>query len=289
MSDGFISPLDNPEAANAQLSAMLHTPDTENLPVIDLPADDTVRLPGGLVQHKYGHEPVILATEATVRELNGADEEAIYKARRKSPLRLMATILSCGTERLGEHHTNSGLLKDLLIGDRDALILGIRRATYGDEVEYGQVMCAGCEELLDIKVTLDDIPVKRLSDPVSDTRFQVPLWKGGFAKVRLPNGHDQEAVAEAGETNPAITDSEVNSVMLSRCVLSVVDKSGEETVTSNNLAAVNRLGLKDRKSILSAITDRQPGPRYDEVKFTHESCGKETALFLTVADLFREL
>jgi hypothetical protein len=54
---------------------------TADLPRIDPPADDIVRLPGGLVQQKWPEPPVLLAREAQVRELTGADEEAIYKAR----------------------------------------------------------------------------------------------------------------------------------------------------------------------------------------------------------------
>jgi hypothetical protein len=285
VTDGFVDPLQDVDGANAQIAALLTADSTVTLPVITPPVDGFVRLPGGLVQNRYPEPPVLIASEATVRELNGADEEAIYKVRR-NPLRLLTTILTCGTEMLGDHHPNASLLKDLLIGDREALILGIRRATYGDEIELGGFTCPGCGETLDLKITLDDIPIKTLGDPINGTKFNVNLWKGGYAKVRLPNGHDQEAVAQAGET---ATDSEINSVMLSRCVQSTVSADGEEHVVAGNVAAVNALGLKDRKAILTEINARQPGPRYDEVKFTHDSCGKESPLLLTVGDLFREL
>jgi len=277
--------MENADAANAQLDAFFKEDVTVDLPVISPPADNIVPLPGGLVRSKYGEQPVLLAREAEVRELNGADEEAIYKVRR-NPYRLISTLLTNGTVMLGDHHPNADMLKNLLIGDRDAIILGIRRATFGDEVELGEFICPGCEENLgDLKVTLDDIPVKTLDDPLADTQFKVDLWKGGHAKVRLPNGHDQEAVAALDLAN----ESEVNTMMLSRCVLSITKADGTENVTANNAAAVNALGVKDRKAILAQINDRQPGPRYDEVKFTHDSCGKETPLFLTVGDLFREL
>jgi hypothetical protein len=45
----------------------------------------------------------------------------------------------------------------------------------------------------------------------------------------------------------------------------------------------------DRKRILDAIENKQPGPQYNEVKFTHDSCGKEVPLFISAGDLFQGL
>jgi hypothetical protein len=81
---------------------------------------------------------------------------------------------------LGEHHPNSDLLKTLLIGDREAIILGIRRATYGDDDGDGRrAVPALWATYVDLNVTLDDIPEKRLDDPIGDVTFFVDLWKGG--------------------------------------------------------------------------------------------------------------
>jgi len=49
------------------------------------------------------------------------------------------------------------------------------------------------------------------------------------------------------------------------------------------------MGVADRKKILKEVVKRQPGPKYDGVTFTHEDCGEEVSLLITVGDLFLDL
>jgi hypothetical protein len=102
--------------------------------------------------------------------------------------------------------------------------------------------------------------------------------------VRFPNGHDMEAALDSANT----TEAQRNTVFLSRCIRTITTASGVTTVIAGNRDRVNGLGLVDRRNILTAIRDKQPGPRYDDVKFTH-TCGREVEVFLNLGDLFRDL
>ncbi|MFF1701332.1 hypothetical protein [Streptomyces sp. NPDC058252] len=280
--EGYSNPLANPGAANTAIAAVLGQDAQVAKPEISLPVGGAFRLPGGYV---LAGEYAGVRYDAEVRELTGADEEAITKARNSGIGRFIATLLQCGTVSVGSESADPTVLSNLLLGDRDMLLLEIRRATYGDEVVWERFSCPFCGEEFRLSVTLDEIPVRRLDDP-SQRVFEVPLRKNRKAFVRLPVGSDQEAILAVAERT---TDSEQNTLLLSRCLISIVEADGSETAVTGNAEFARALGIVDRQTILDAIEKNQPGPQYNEVKFLHESCGKEVPLFISAGDLFQGL
>ncbi|WP_019629579.1 hypothetical protein [Actinomadura atramentaria] len=280
--DGWVNPMNNPGAANAAIGQALATA-TAGSPMPDIPAHHTsghVDLVGGFFDGEGQ-----LVRHATVRELTGEHEERIAKARQsRNSARMLATLLECGVERLGDQEATPKLLRKLLIGDRDQLILEIRRATYGNELEFPAAECPHCNGKVDLELTLDDIPTRHLDTP-EDRNFTVPLRRGRVANVRLPIGEDQEALLELSGNNASL--AEQNTLLLSRTVKSFTEPDGSETQAAGIPAMVReRLSMPDRAAILKALNDRRPGPRYDELSFTHDACGEEVELPVTVSDLF---
>lgn len=250
------------------------------LPKITPPPSGLFTLPGGYIPDAL--EPDKVVYEVEVAELTGLAEERIEKARRTNRLdRFFNAIIVNGTVRIGGEDATEDILDGLLIGDRDALLVEIRRATYGSDVEFGEMRCPECSEEMDVTISLDDIPTRSLESS-RQRIFDVKLWRSGHVSVRLPTGADQDFVF----SQDAETGSAVDSLMLARCVLSVTDEKGEETGVAGNLSWVKNLSLKDRRAILKEITDRQPGPRYDEVTFTHKACETEVPFALSIGDLF---
>src|SRR3954468_25079938 len=86
-------------------------------PKIDAPPDGTVLLPGGLETDDG------IVRDAVVRELNGEDEEALAKASGHT-LRYVQALLR-GVETIGGEPVDNKVLRRLLIGDREELILAI--------------------------------------------------------------------------------------------------------------------------------------------------------------------
>lgn len=240
------------------------------------PSDTHVLLPGGLVINGVVYD------EAEVRELTGEDEEALARTVNGSLFRYLNMIVELGLVSVGGIKATAEMRDSLLVGDRDTLLLGIRRATFGNEIEFLNVVCLACNETIgDVTIHLDTIPINTLSDR-SVREFSVPLRKGGVAIIRLPNGADFMALGKNSTLSPA----EQNTTLLSRCVLTV---SGKNVGGATSL--VNKLGVADRKAILKFIDDTQPGPRYDKIEFEHDDpdCGKITSLGINVMDLFREM
>jgi hypothetical protein len=281
--EGYTNPLANPSASNAAIAAILNDNGGQVAkPEITLPAGGNFSLPGGYV---LGGDYASVRYDADVRELTGADEEALTKARSGGLGKYIATLLSAGTVSVGGEQASTTLLSNLLLGDRDMLLMEIRRATYGDEIVWDRYSCPFCGDEFRLSVTLDEIPVRRLEDPAARI-FEVALRKNRKAFVRLPVGSDQEALLAVADRT---SDSEQNTLLLSRVLISVVEADGTENAVSGNPEFARSLGIADRQTILDTIEKKQPGPQYNDVKFLHDSCGKEVPLFISAGDLFQGL
>jgi hypothetical protein len=260
--------ISDPGAINAAVKAL-----TEEVSVVEVtteaPSDTEVKLPGGFINREDA-----LVKTVEVRELNGADEETV--ARAGSTGRALAAMLQRGLVSLGGEPTQKEDLDTLLAGDRDTILIGIRKATFGKDIEY-TVTCPFCSTQQGVTVDLNkDIPMKTLDDPIADRTWTYDS-KHGPVLVSLPNGLTQRKLLENSEKTAA----EMNTILLAGCVLSV---NGSPSMGAST---VLKLGWKDREAIVEQILDRNPGPRLGEVKKGCESCGEEFPMPLTLASMFR--
>ena len=245
----------------------------EEEPVVEIitkaPSDTEVVLPGGFVNREGA-----LVKYAEVRELNGADEESI--ARSGSTGRALATMLQRGLVSLGMEPASKEDLDTLLSGDRDAILIGIRRATFGNEIGF-DITCPHCKTPTSTLIDLNkDIPIKDLKDPVED-RTWIYESKLGSIVVGLPTGSTQRKLLE----NSDKTAAELNTILLAGCVASI---NGSPSIGAST---VLRLSWKDREKLVDEILERNPGPRLGEVKKACEACGESVDLPLTLSALFR--
>ena len=274
-------PASHPAAAGAVAAAMAagedRLPDPPEFPC------DLIPLPGGLILDEGLDNERVVST-VRVRELNGEDEEALARALASGePYHFLTTLLERGTVQVGDEPEAStrALLGRLLIGDRDAVLIGIRVATYGNSIKVFNFRCPECGNISDIEFELDDdIEVRKLDNP-HDNVFEVTLRNGSVAKVRLPDGNTQVALNEGKPTQ-----ARRNTIIIQKCVESITTPDGRERrmIVSPRMAL--SLGMADRRTILSEITDRQPGPKYTDIKITDMDCGKEVSLAVDLGDLF---
>ena len=119
-----ISAAANPALANNLIQKALTEEPKQKLPEVVPPSDTIVELPGG-----YLNAAGEVIKFAEVRELNGKDEEAISKTNNMAKALLI--ILQRGTVTIGDEEATDKVLDSLLVGDRDALLLGILKAKIG--------------------------------------------------------------------------------------------------------------------------------------------------------------
>ena len=235
----------------------------------EAPSNTEVALPGGFINREGA-----LIKYAEVRELNGADEESI--ARSGSTGRALATMLQRGLVSLGMDSTSKEDLDTLLSGDRDAILIGIRRATFGNEIGF-DLTCPSCKSQGAIVIDLTkDIPIRALKDPIEE-RTWIYESKLGPVRVGLPTGATQRKLLE----NSDKTAAELNTILLAGCVSSIDGRP------SLGASTVLKLSWKDREKLVDEILERNPGPRLGEVKKACEACGEIIELPLTLAALFR--
>lgn len=244
------------------------------------PAPDTfVKLPAGMVTEGG------IVREAEVQELTGEHEEALAKARaNNNPGRFVQVLLTSGVVSIGDEKPSNKTWSSLLQGDIDALLIGIRKATFGSDFELEQVNCPNCGEINDLKMDLNDIPMRELDD-AGERDFEVELRFNRRAKVTFPTGEVQnEIFKNAG----SLTDPELVTLLLSHCVLGFYEADGSYR-PSNGVTDMKKMGKADRNKVNEFIYENQPGPRYDEVKAACHACESEVKVPLNVGVLFQEL
>lgn len=273
MSTETISASSNPSLANklaadavalAEQEVAAAVPSTE----IPSPPDSLVELPGGLLDPFEG-----LTTTAEIRELTGADEEAISKI--PEPGKALLAILERAVVSIGDKKADKETLDSLLAGDREALLLAIRIATFGPEVKVGP-SCPECGEDQDFDIDLKkDVKMKMLKE--EDREFTVNC-KVGKVALSLPTGVTQKTLVNSNNKTAA----ELDTLLLKGCISSIND------MPVVSLQQIRDLSIKDRRELIKAITDRNPGPLLSDITKKCTACESEVSLPLTLADLFRE-
>lgn len=269
----WLSPSENPGVAESVVAEAMQ-PEIAPKPNIAEPVEAFVRLPAGL--DNGDAKPL---KEVEVKELDGFAEEKLAKVSQSTePGRWLQTLLECGVESIGGVKATPDMLKGLLIGDRDYLVLAIRHATYGPVVEYGKTTCPVCDESYELSVDIRDVPVRPLE---GDRSFEVPFKDGGSALVRYPDGNDQLEFFEDLEASEA----QRRSTMLAQCVIALTDKHGNTEPLAGFPSLVKAMSIPKRDAVVKAISEKQPGPRYDEVVFKHD-CGHERQIPMGLMHLF---
>lgn len=266
-----IDPLAQPEELDAALVEVEEKPAPERPVLADLP-ETQIDLPGGWVTD----EGEVLR-RAEVRELTGADEEVLLRPEfQKNSTKYISEMLRRAVVKIGEVEPTKDMIEAMLIGDRDALVLAVRRATFGDELDL-DVVCPRCETDFGVTYSLaNDVPMRRLDD--GKRVFDVTLRDGRVAQVTLPTGADQaEAVEKFNKTNLA----ERNSQVLARCLKSI------DGVPVRGDAVAKKLGMKDRRTLVDFVVNTQPGPQYQEVSQECPNCALSFPLVLDLDTMFR--
>lgn len=147
--------------------------------------------------------------DAVLRRPTGADEAALA-GRAASPAARVSALLARCVQTLGGEPAGDDDVRGLTAGDREALLLALRGATFGDRLAC-VVVCLSCEERMDVELSVAGLLVA----PYDDVAATHELQDEGGARVRfrLPTGADQEAAAGAPDAEAGA------ALLLERCVL----------------------------------------------------------------------
>jgi hypothetical protein len=267
-------PMPQRDMTTAEVGSAIAKATSAPPPTMEESGSVVVELPGG-----YIGPDKILVREARVRELTGFDEEKLARTdMMKNAAAYITEMLCLGVEELAGEKPSRKVIQSLLIGDRDALMLGIRQATYGDNVEF-RLTCPVCDTENMINVVLsEDVPIIPMDDPLK-REFEVPLRRG-FATVRLLTGVAQEAFSADMSKK---TTAEVTTVMLAKSVVAINGKP-----VGGRTEDVLRMSAADRQTVMDFLAEHQPGPQLNkEIPVPCATCGEEFQILLGIPNLFR--
>lgn len=263
--------LDQPERANEVVRSL--TSPAATMPMMAPQPSNMATLPGGFLD-----EDGALHMDCRIREINGSDEEAMARELRSPDVnipKVVDLLLKRCVLAVGTHDSTPRLLNQMLIGDRAYLMLAIRILTFGNDWEVPDFPCKFCGETFGTIVELDSIPIKKLDDPRKQT-VDVELRNGSVAVFSLVNGGVQmDMVGDGKKTGP-----EEVTVAIDHCIDSI-----DGAHVSGPLA--RKMSMADRRTIIKAMADAQPGPQMEEVGVTCTECGRDGNYTVSLVDLFR--
>lgn len=263
----------NPDLANQLAQQAINgTQEEKEVKVeVKFPTDTLVELPGGFIT-PAGE----LVKSVEVRELTGRDEEAI--ARTGNLGRALNMILTRGVVKIGNMVATEDMLDIMLGGDRDEVLLGIYRVTFGNPAELTG-WCNTCSEEKTVAVDLlEDIERKTLSDPIGGRDFTVNGRKGVVYELSLPNGRAQkEILSNLDKTGPELTTVLLESTVNKINGMAVYDKR-----------QVLDIGVSDREMLTEELTKRVAGPKFNDITVPCTECGTdEVVVPINLGRLFR--
>jgi hypothetical protein len=173
--------------------------------------------------------------EAELRPLTGEDEAFLESVAARPPARRATLLLARCLERLGPWETvPPETVASLTVGDREALLLHLRRLTLGDRLQCVlRCPAPACGERMDLDLDVRELLLPPYPDPAP--RHDVAIEASGTpwrVRFRLPTGGDQEAAAPLVRSDLAAA----IALILRRCIAEIVREDGE--LAANIPAAV---------------------------------------------------
>ena len=168
----------------------------------------TCLLPGG-----YVDKGSRVHREVELKQLTGREEELLAASRQRESASLVTVVLSRCIQRIGTiSPVSEELARNLLIADRQYLLLKLREVTFGDQVR-ANIFCPWpeCGKRVAINFSINDIPIRESEDKgPAYTMILSSEIAGELAEedrqitFRLPNGADQEAISALLAENEAL-------------------------------------------------------------------------------------
>jgi hypothetical protein len=222
-------------------------------------------LPGGILDNQNRCFQTVL-----VRQLTGRDEELLAECSYHNAARQVTDFLAqvlMEVPGLNKPVTKE-LTAEMLIGDRDYLLLRLRQIAVGDRVE--QVMrcpARDCGQKADVEFEISELQIRRVAalQPHYEFVLSQPARKDDptstIVVLRLPTGRDQEAILDSKDSNPALANS--------RLFARIVKSMGRGELNDEQ---ARDLPLKVRQELTAFLHKTAPGPNLEiEIQCPH--CG----------------
>ncbi len=199
-----------------------------------------VTLPRGVWRGATRIRDVQVGALSDAEQLAVADQAAHVLPAHAATLILERSVSSPGADGAERR----AFVRGLTLGDREALLLHVRRMTLGDRMD-AIVSCPSCGERLELALDASSLLVEPYADAAPDYRetIEEPGLRADFT-FRLPTGADQEEAAELARRDPAAAESALVAACVSEASIDGVERplaALPDAVIGALSAAVERL------------------------------------------------
>lgn len=240
-----------------------------------------VTLPIGYLDEESG----MLHRQVTLRKMTGKEEALLAEpALRSNGGRLISALLAnCVTHIEAMAQIEPEVMRRMFSGDRNFLLLELRRLTFGDDME-ASYRCPHCQGVTTLLEDLSNIPVRVVEDegiPViavtltDGYRDLDDNWQYEFV-FGLPTGEDEEVASGRRDSNP----TRQRDALLARC-LKQVGNLDQRRIQAMGIRILADLSMPDRRQIQKAVDATTPGPDLTR-QVNCDRCGEE---YLTTLDM----
>jgi len=224
-------------------------------------------LPGGILDNHGQCFKTVL-----VRELTGQDEELLADRRYRNAAHQVTDFLSQVLLEVPglNKPVSPDLAAEMLIGDRDYILLRLRQIALGDRVE--QVLrcpAPACGQKADVEFMISELRIRRVAtvQPEYQFEFSAAPRKGDpastLAVLRLPTGRDLEAILDCKDVNPALANTKLFARILKKLGRARIDEE-----------VAREIPLKLRQELTAFLRQITPGPELNvEIQCPH--CGAD--------------
>lgn len=164
---------------------------------------------------------------------------------------------------------------DMIVGDRNTVLIHVRRTGIGDDYKPGKMTCPACAQQYEPIVYLSRLKLKNLEnmpDAKGEYDFFLPIMKKNI-KFRFLNGHDENRINKATQTTKKSGTStfKVSKSVTERYRLQIMEVEGnrDKTYIAKLISAMpmrDSLVFREYTKLIS------PGVDFD-YEFECTSCG----------------
>jgi hypothetical protein len=232
-----------------------------------------VSLPGGCWRDGDSRQPV---REVSVRPVGPQDDAFLLDSIDATPgMRGTALVARC----LVDQANPEDFARSLTVGDREALLLHIRRLTLGDRID-ARVRCpaTACGERMDVTLTVESLLMPQYES--ASPEYTLTVESDGF-RHEICFWVPRAADLAAGSRAAGFDADRLAGEILDRCLLTATRDGVPESVAELPETVRSRVG--------AAMLERDPQAEL-ELDLTCPSCGAGFAAVLDTATFFlREL
>ncbi len=230
---------------------------------------EAIPLPSNGVVYPKG-SPLHNATTVDIRAMTAKDEDILMsRALIKNGTVISKLLEACLTDK-------NIKATDMLAGDRNAVMVGLRTIGYGADYEVG-VECPDCEHHNDATFNLTNVPIKSLELVPNEAgenyfEFRLPVSKK-IVGFKFLTGRDEEDMSktQARKKKKGFKDE---NLVTQRLVYSIVTLDGESDRGKVGNMVRNMLA-RDSLALRRHIDKHEPGIDLSDY-MTCDACGEES-------------